>query len=128
MHSQVFGKFGQGHGLGFGRTGQREKRVQFAIKIFKVRSRQTVEALAQLCPADDFVNRVEQWQRQDRQSDLGEQAQFFGNDIAASSQGVDLEMVAVSLRENRQIVIRDAEELAEKAGNLITAPGLRQYY
>ena len=62
MGPQMFGKLGQGHALGFGRTRQREQCIQLAIQIFKIISRQRIQPFAQLCPAHDFVDRVEQRQ------------------------------------------------------------------
>src|SRR4029450_4095802 len=118
----------QDHAFGFGRTGQRKQRIQVAIQIFKVRSRQSVETLAELCSANDFVDRIKKRQGQDRQPNLREQAQFFGNDVGAAGYGLDLEALAVTPRKNRQVVIRDSEELTEENGDLITASGLGHYY
>src|SRR5262249_62427061 len=128
MGLQQIRKFDECLCFGFGRTGERDERVELAVQVLEIFLRQSVEPFAQLRSVDDFVDRVEQRQRLDRQPCLREQAQCFRNSVSPGGQGLDLEPVAVTFGEEGQVVVRDSKELAKKADDLVTAARLRHYY
>src|SRR5215472_12093209 len=128
MCPQNIGEVGQTNPFGLGRSRKREQRVQIALEVFEVRFGQSFQSFAQLSASHSVVHGIEQRQRQDRQPGLREQAKSFGNDVAAVRERFDLETVAMTVGENGELMIGDAEQLAKQSGDLITASRLRQYY
>src|SRR4029453_13142355 len=94
--------------------------AQLAGQIPKFLRRQRAQSFAQLHGSHDLLDRAKQWLLRNGSPISPQPVQSVWGHAAAACPLCDLESPSRSLRKTRQLIIRQSENLAQHADNLIT--------